>query len=248
MRARRNSCLRARIVAGVYMEELAGPASAMQIRIRETLEKRETGEDDGKEQRMCDTDEVDDMPGILTRWRTMPAEYRVSGTSKVARSSLHVGHHLARLPYTASPLFCDWEPSCSRPLRRPSQARLPPVRACLEQECLAHALAAGIRNILGSHYEPRNRPPIHPARASNHGGKGPCPNMWYKHNSTSARLRPGKDRSRSLRLGARVTGTVRFQMLLTCSGSAFNTPADSANYLCRFLTIWVMRGSGCPEA
>ena len=152
MRARRNGCLRARIVAGVYMEELAGPASAMQIRIRETLEKRETGEDDGKEQRMCDTDEVDDMPGILTRWRTMPAEYRVSGTSKVARSSLHVGHHLARLPYTASPLFCDWEPSCSRPLRRPSQARLPPVRACLEQECLAHALAAGIRNILGSHY------------------------------------------------------------------------------------------------
>ena len=96
--------------------------------------------------------------------------------------------------------------------------------------------------------EPRNRPPIHPARASNHGGKGPCPNMWYKHNSTSARLRPGKDRSRSLRLGARVTGTVRFQMLLTCSGSAFSTPADSANYLCRFLTIWVTRGSGCPEA
>ena len=28
-----------------------------------------------------------------------------------------------------------------------------------------------------------------------------------------------------------MTGTVRFQMFLAYSGSAFNTPADSANYL-----------------
>ena len=124
-----------------------------------------------------------------------------------------------------------------------------PVRACLEQECLAHALAAGIRNILGSHYC-QSLATAHQFIQRGRqitAAKGHA-QICGTNNSTSARLRPGKDRSRSLRLGARVTGTVRFQMLLTCSGSAFNTPADSANYLCRFLTIWVMRGSGCPEA